>query len=106
MELEQLLAELGVNKDEIMNRFMGNMDLYEKFMRKFPEDESYQQLETAMKDQNLEMMERSSHTLKGISGNLGFQTLFRQCDAFVQEIRGNRDMSLLNSYYDDIYRGI
>ena len=89
MELRQTLDTLGVDVDTTLHRFGGNEPLLERFVRRFPQDETYQRLTDALADSewDLAQIERLAHTLKGTSANLGFQVLSDHCHELVQAIR-------------------
>lgn len=76
---EQCKADLnaaGIQADEALERFMGNEALLARFLKKFPEDQSYDALCRALKAGDTEGAFRASHTLKGVCGNLSMRTLF------------------------------
>ena len=70
-QFKQELIEWGVNWDDVRDRFMGNENLIEKFMLKFLNDKSFEQLTAELGNQNVEEAFKACHTLKGVSGNLG-----------------------------------
>lgn len=49
--------------------------LLERFVKKFPNDKTFEELDAAVGDKRYGDVERSAHTLKGIAANLGFQYL-------------------------------
>ncbi len=87
MALRQALESLEVDVETTLHRFGGNEPLLERFVRKFPQDETYKNLTSAVNQWDLPQIERLAHTLKGTSANLGFQTLSDDCHELVQAIR-------------------
>lgn len=82
----ELLVKAGVDVDEVMERFMNNETLLEKFMRKFKADPNYQELLDAVEKKDIQRAFTASHTLKGVSGNLSLKMLqdqvSEQCECF------------------------
>lgn len=105
MELRQTLDTLGVDVDTTLHRFGGNEPLLARFVRRFPQDETYQTLKTVLAEPvwDLAQIERLAHTLKGTSANLGFQILSDHCHELVQAIRaGETQPEKLQPLVDDI----
>lgn len=64
-----------------------NDKLIEKFMLKFPQDASMQQLRDALQVKDYVLAFRSVHTLKGVAANLGFSALFESASVLTEELR-------------------
>ncbi len=75
MNLKDALELAGVDYEMTLNRFSNNAMLLERFVKKFPNDKTFQELDAAVGEKRYEDVERSAHTLKGIAANLGFQYL-------------------------------
>ncbi len=73
--------------DEVLERFSGNQEFMEMFVRKFPEDEAIQNVKDACQTDDWDKILAAVHTLKGTSGNFGFEALFNACSAVVTAIR-------------------
>lgn len=73
--------------EEVLERFSGNQEFLEMFVRKFPEDETIQAVRDACKTDDWEKILATVHTLKGTSGNFGFEALFNACSKVVTAIR-------------------
>ena len=69
-QMKQDLIEWGVNWDDVKERFMGNEDLVQKFMLKFLNDKSFDELTAGLQNKNAEEAFKGCHSLKGVSGNL------------------------------------
>src|SRR5574344_654627 len=76
MTYEQVLKQIDVNTEETLQRFSGNKELMEKFIKKFPEDNTTDELEKAIKAKDYKAIEDTAHTLEGQSDNLGFTKLY------------------------------
>ena len=70
-EFKAELIEWGVDWDEILDRFMGNEDLIAKFMFKFLNDQSMNDLTKYLNEGNVTEAFKAVHTLKGVGANLG-----------------------------------
>lgn len=75
MTIIEFWDELGIDKDEVSARFVGNMDLAAKCTMKYIDDNTFNELQTAMAEQNYSGIEIAAHTLKGVAGNLGFSEI-------------------------------
>ena len=52
MTIIEFWDELGIDKDEVSARFVGNMDLAAKCTMKYIDDNTFNELQTAMAEQN------------------------------------------------------
>ena len=92
--LKDELQAAGIEYATGLERFMGNQGLYHKFLKKFVEtDNSYADFCAALAQADMEQSEKTVHTLKGTSGNLGLMTLYHQADAVVQAIRAKSPLA-------------
>ena len=90
LAIKQRLEQAGTEYDKGLERFMGNVALYHKFLLKFLADHSYEEFLQALDDGNLPVAEKSVHTLKGTAGNLSLMALFHAADDTVQAIRAGK----------------
>ncbi|MCQ5128316.1 Hpt domain-containing protein [Butyricicoccus faecihominis] len=91
MELFTVLQQAGVDVETTLHRFVGNAALLNRFVKKFAQDPTYQQLRDAVAAGDVERIETSAHTLKGTAANLGFQKLSDNSAALVSAIREQKD---------------
>ncbi len=70
------LKSTGVDMEELRKRLMGNDALIPVFIRKFCEDANFAALQKAISVQDWKQAELSSHSLKGMCGNLALHQLF------------------------------
>ena len=92
------LKNVGVEVEESIRRFSGNETLYEKFLLRFLKDDTYQKVMNAYEAGDKEEALIAAHTLKGVSANLGLQSLFKICSEMVIRLRednyeGARDLA-------------
>ena len=74
MTLKECYDALGGNYEDTVRRLY-NEKLVEKFLFKFEEDPSFENLKKALEEENLEAAFRAAHTLKGVAQNMGFDNL-------------------------------
>lgn len=102
------LSKAGVNATEGINRFGGNMDKYEQFLKRFPADTNYQAMLSAIDQQDVTAAFAAAHALKGIAGNLSLNRLYDDICPLVEVLRAgsldNLDAYLpkVNQDYDDV----
>lgn len=105
-----ILKENDVNVDEALNRFSDNKELFEKYIKKFPDDSSYKNLVIAYNDKNYEEMENSVHSLKGVAGTLGINRVYEpSCKMLTLLRQGNKEEAetvfpLIKEEYDKIVK--
>ena len=63
MTIIEFWDELGIDKDEVSARFVGNMDLAAKCTMKYIDDNTFNELQTAMAEQNYSGIEIAAHAL-------------------------------------------
>ena len=86
---KEKLEKYGIDYENAIKHFAGNEALYEKFMKKFAEDNHLEIGEAALADgRNSDVLE-AVHALKGVAGTLGMMELFGACSAVVAAIRND-----------------
>ncbi|MDO4338623.1 MAG: Hpt domain-containing protein [Eubacteriales bacterium] len=92
MTLQEVAAETGIDLETTLARFANMEMLLKKFLKKFPDDKSFQELSRAIEAGDYPAAEHAAHTLKGVAGNLGFQGLFEINQKIVDAVRaGNTE---------------
>lgn len=91
------LISLGIDYDDGLKRFVGNKDLYEKFLLSFKDDTSYSDLIKALKKENASDAFQAAHTLKGLAGNLSMTSLYQAVSTLVEELRAGNLSNVENS---------
>ncbi len=108
MKLNELPQHIDIDIDAALARFAGSEALYCKFLKKLTEDTTFSSLESAVAAKDLKETEKSAHTLKGVSANLGLTALTQSCDALVQAARAE-DVSQVSSLFpscESLYRSV
>ncbi|MEG1801510.1 MAG: Hpt domain-containing protein [Oscillospiraceae bacterium] len=83
----QTLEKAGINYNEGVQRFSNNNALYEKFLNKFLADETMSDCRKAIESKDFDAILKTVHTLKGVSGNLSMNILYKRCALIVDAIR-------------------
>lgn len=87
-ELKKKLEENGVDLVNTIRRFMGREDLYLKFLHRLWSDPNYNNLMQHLDEQNFEEAFKDAHTLKGVSANLGLDSVCQPVSEIVELLRG------------------
>ena len=108
MLFKETLESLGVDYEIVKQRFSNNESLIKKFVLKFPDDATYQQLQTAVQLADYDKILMMAHTLKGLSANLGFEKLSLRCSELVQYLREGhtQNVAYLNGAITEEYNKI
>ena len=89
MNFDEFLNELHIDRELIQIRFSGMDHILERFLLRFPGDQSMDLMKQAISKNQTEEFERAAHTLKGLAANLGLDELSRLSADCVQLIRSN-----------------
>lgn len=76
MELEEFYKQVGGNFEDVKRRLL-NEEFIRKFVLKFKDDETFDNLIDAFNKADYKEAFRFIHTLKGTSVNLGFDDLYQ-----------------------------
>ncbi len=87
MTISEAIQKLIPNPQETLERFSGNQEFMETFILKFPEDSTIQAVKNSCQTEDWDRILADVHTLKGTSGNFGFEALFNACAVVVTAIR-------------------
>jgi len=94
-EVEDILpAELpGISIASGLGRVGGNKQLYAKLLCKFKEgqEKAVEQIEAALQSGDVETAARLAHTVKGVSGNLGGDSLYRAAAELEKAIKEGKE---------------
>lgn len=82
-KLIEAMSAYGCDVNEALARMMNNESLYVRFAGKFLDDPSFEQSKANVLAGDSEEALKSVHTLKGVSGNLGFTPLFKVASEMV-----------------------
>jgi len=103
------LGDYGCDTQTALERFLGKEELYIKFIKKFLDDKSFEELKNNIEKSDYENALKSVHTLKGVSGNLGFTALYDVTSDMVTKFRALQERDAvaefgkLEKIYTDIY---
>lgn len=89
MELKQIFPDHGIDYDYnlVLDRFCRNEALLQKFLLRFANDSTFAALRESVAARATAEIERSAHTMKGLSANLGFTALSACCAQIVNAVR-------------------
>ena len=86
-EFKNELVKAGVDYNGAVARFVGSEEIYEQFLYRFTEDKSLIQLEEFLAKGDLITAFKRAHTLKGLSGNYGFNKMYEATIPVVEILR-------------------
>lgn len=91
-ELKRELADVGLDTEEMIARFMDSEDMFRKYFLKFFDSASdvVEQLRLAVREGDLAQIERSAHALKGLAGNIGLGGVFGPAQKIVNDLRAGK----------------
>lgn len=100
------LEDLGAETEDTLERFMGDEDMYLKYVRNFPDEPSMGRLEKAMEAKDYAAAEKAVHAMKGVVNNLGFLPLADATVDMLSELRDGNIEAATEAYGDvqDEYR--
>lgn len=98
MQLKEFCKELEIDYTNMLSKFGNNEMLYNRFLKKFLEDKTYSELEIAIEKENYNDIEKTAHTLKGVSANLGITRLYKLSDELVKLVRIKQYKNLRKTY--------
>ena len=75
--IQDAYNQIGADFSDVLRRFTSEK-LIVRFAEKFLEDGSFEQLGEALRSGNADAAFLASHTLKGVSQNMGFTGLYEQ----------------------------
>lgn len=81
------LERAGIRVEELLDRFLGQEALAMQFLLRFPEDDTFAQLKQGLDQGNGPRAFQAAHTWKGVVGNLSMESLYRQVEPLVEELR-------------------
>lgn len=90
MNLQECYQALGGDYEAVLGRLRSER-MITKFVLKFLEDKSCEQLAAAVANRQGEEAFRAAHTIKGICQNLSFDRLYRSSHDLAECLRGGWD---------------
>lgn len=102
------LSELGVDTDGTISRFVGNEDIYVKFLTGYIAEERMPDIYAALAEKNTDELIMKTHKLKGVSGNLGMTEIYELAEKAISLLRSGtyEGVEELLKRTEDIYNRI
>ena len=102
MTIQECYAQMGADYNEVFRRLY-NEAMIRKFVLLFPKDDSFHNLEAALKEQNVKEAFRAAHTLKGVCQNLGFSNLYAPAVTLTETLRAGEQSGTLESCFQRLH---
>lgn len=83
MTTQECYAKMGANYEEVLGRLYNEAMIVLLFLK----DDSYSNLEAALKAGDVQTAFRAAHTLKGVCQNLGFNNLYVPAAQITETLR-------------------
>ena len=88
MTLRDFYNKIGSSLDAVMSQMGLPEKLVDKFVKKFPNDKSAEELFRTFESKDYETAFRMAHTIKGLCLNLGFDKLRESASEMTEALRG------------------
>lgn len=85
-EIQDAYEKIGADYNDVVRRLTSEA-LVVRFVGKFLQDNSFENLRTALANNDVNGAFLASHTLKGIAQNMGFSNLFEPSNALAEFLR-------------------
>lgn len=92
------LKEWGCDVDGALERFIGDMGLYEVCLKTVLSDKSFDGLGESLKSGEVKVAFDHAHTLKGVLANMGLTPMYDITVRIVEPLRGCNDENLFPIY--------
>ncbi len=86
------LKEFGANTEEGLARCYGSEALYIKLVNMIPKEGSFDALEQAVANQDLDKAFEAAHALKGVLGNLSLTPMYEKCSELTELLRAKKSV--------------
>lgn len=102
------LEAMGVDVDLALGRFLNNEKMYMRFLLKFLDDKSLALLESSIAEDKLKDAFLYAHNMKGLTANLGINSLSEILTPMVEQLRRGETTCLsqalpkLQATYDEV----
>lgn len=109
--IRDFYTQTGGDYQEVLDHLVSE-ERIARFLKIFLKDPSYESLEEALKQGNVQEAFRAVHTLKGVCLNMGFTVLYAACSRVTEDLRegdleaGIQNMPALRQNYRSIVDGI
>ncbi len=108
--LKDRLEAYGCDVEGTLQRCMNREELYISLLNEFPNDTSFSEIMEAYRSNNIEDLYKGVHSLKGVSGTLGFVSLYEICREMCEMFRTGKSKEALKlidrmiEVYEDLCR--
>lgn len=102
MTIQECYAALGGDYKEVLGRLYSEA-LIKKFVGKFLDDRSFHLLESSLGAEDYDEAFRAAHTLKGVSQNLSFTSLYQSSHEITEALR-TKDYALAAQLFSAVTR--
>ena len=102
MTLKEFYEQIDSDYKDVIKRLCDE-DMIKKFVFKFPEDPSFNDLTDGLKENDAEKAFCAVHTLKGVCSNLGFERLYEASYELTEKLR-NRVIDNCDELYNKVER--
>ncbi len=108
MTLKEFYEGIGSDYNAALMRMGNNEKMLDKFVRKFPNDKTCEQLFQSFKDEDYTLAFRMAHTLKGLCSNLGLDKLQQASSELTEALRNQvaanagELLEIVRSEYDKV----
>lgn len=99
--MEKMFSELdsiGAETTDALERFMGDAQMYEKYLSRFPQEVTMEELRQAVAAKDYVTAEKKVHAFKGIVKNLGLVPLADHAVDMLEELRDGDLKAALEAY--------
>lgn len=103
-DLIKKLSLHGMNAKDAMSRFMGDEELFELCFKQFSHDKGFERLENALAAGDYDSAFKAAHSLKGVAGNLGLESLFELLSELVETLRRKEYDADIDGMYQSIVK--
>jgi len=100
MSLLEELKQNGCNIEEGLARLMNKADLYEKLLIKLPDSIEQQEVLPFFDSGDIEGAIKSTHSIKGVTGNLSVTPLYKAYTNIVDLLRAGKADEARKAYED------
>ncbi len=91
MTLPDFYAGFHSSLDAVLQRIPSEAMIW-RFLKMYPQDESFPQLLQAAEKRDWNTAFRAAHTLKGVAGNLGLESLRAAASTLTEALRGGKPL--------------
>lgn len=100
-KLTEKLSVYGVNIPAVLERFVGDEEMYYHCLNLFIDDKAFSELGYALDTGDYKTAFEKAHSLKGVSANLGLKPLFDAICDIVDPLRTGKTQGL-----DELYGNV